>query len=254
MDPHELRKKCPRFRILIIGRANAGKTTLLKKVCMSMEDPEVFDVRGRKLDASVLEGTNERGEHNIENQLVFKSNPGFIFHDSRGFEAGSAAETEAVQAFISRRANMGQLQHQLHAIWYCLPTDTNRPLLKADEDFFNTTIRGKVPLVVIFTKFDALVSRAFQELRTFGHSLRVAHAQKAEKAETTYEEHFVKPLRSTTFPPSDFLHLAGIDKISGSCEQLIEKTALAVTDEALAALFVSVQQINVDLSIQHGLY
>jgi len=25
--------KCPHFRILIIGRANAGKTTILEKVC-----------------------------------------------------------------------------------------------------------------------------------------------------------------------------------------------------------------------------
>ena len=27
------RAKCPNFRILIIGRANAGKTTILEKVC-----------------------------------------------------------------------------------------------------------------------------------------------------------------------------------------------------------------------------
>jgi hypothetical protein len=25
--------KCPHFRILLIGRANAGKTTILEKVC-----------------------------------------------------------------------------------------------------------------------------------------------------------------------------------------------------------------------------
>ena len=25
--------RCPRFRILVIGRANAGKTTILEKVC-----------------------------------------------------------------------------------------------------------------------------------------------------------------------------------------------------------------------------
>lgn len=27
------RYKCPHFRILVIGRANAGKTTILEKVC-----------------------------------------------------------------------------------------------------------------------------------------------------------------------------------------------------------------------------
>ena len=35
MDLQMLQKHylCPQFRILIIGRANAGKTTILEKVC-----------------------------------------------------------------------------------------------------------------------------------------------------------------------------------------------------------------------------
>ena len=35
----KLRAKYTHFRILIIGRANAGKTTLLKRVCNTREDP-----------------------------------------------------------------------------------------------------------------------------------------------------------------------------------------------------------------------
>ena len=35
----KLRAKYTHFRILIIGRANAGKTTLLKRVCNTWEDP-----------------------------------------------------------------------------------------------------------------------------------------------------------------------------------------------------------------------
>ena len=41
-DPKEtakLRAKYTHFRILVIGRANAGKTTLLKRVCNTKEDP-----------------------------------------------------------------------------------------------------------------------------------------------------------------------------------------------------------------------
>ncbi|KAG5351508.1 hypothetical protein C0989_006205 [Termitomyces sp. Mn162] len=37
------RKRAERFRILIIGRANSGKTTILKRVCNSTEDPEILD-------------------------------------------------------------------------------------------------------------------------------------------------------------------------------------------------------------------
>ena len=59
----------------------------------------------------------QRGQHNIENEMVFRSNPGFIFHDSRGFEAGGKAELNAVKEFINRRSKEKDLQCQVHAIW-----------------------------------------------------------------------------------------------------------------------------------------
>ena len=31
-----------KFRVLIIGRANAGKTTILKRVCDTTESPEIY--------------------------------------------------------------------------------------------------------------------------------------------------------------------------------------------------------------------
>ncbi|KAG6327883.1 hypothetical protein ID866_11206, partial [Astraeus odoratus] len=72
-----------------MGRANAGKTTILQRVCNTTEDPEIFDGNGNKVDAATVQGSLTRGEHNIEDELVFRSNPGFVFHDSCGFEAGS---------------------------------------------------------------------------------------------------------------------------------------------------------------------
>jgi len=41
----KLRAKYTHFRILVIGRANAGKTTLLKRVCKTNEDPVYSKVR-----------------------------------------------------------------------------------------------------------------------------------------------------------------------------------------------------------------
>ncbi|KAG6327715.1 hypothetical protein ID866_11374, partial [Astraeus odoratus] len=80
-----------RFQVLIIGRANAGKTTLLQTVCNTTDLPEVFDGKGNKvLDVTFL----HHGYHNIENQSVFHSNLGFIFHDSCGLESGSVNELE----------------------------------------------------------------------------------------------------------------------------------------------------------------
>lgn len=44
----KLRAKYTRFRILVIGRANAGKTTLLKRVCNTTDEPSIYD-EGRNL-------------------------------------------------------------------------------------------------------------------------------------------------------------------------------------------------------------
>ena len=44
----KLRAKYTHFRILVIGRANAGKTTLLKRVCNTTEEPSIYD-KGKNL-------------------------------------------------------------------------------------------------------------------------------------------------------------------------------------------------------------
>src|SRR5437016_8729280 len=45
----KLRAKYTHFRILVIGRANAGKTTLLKRVCNTTEDPCIYDEKNHNL-------------------------------------------------------------------------------------------------------------------------------------------------------------------------------------------------------------
>ena len=51
LDPAEIRNECPQFRILVIGKANAGKTTILRKVCNAKADekPIVYDGEGKKV-------------------------------------------------------------------------------------------------------------------------------------------------------------------------------------------------------------
>ena len=49
MEIENLRERFGRFRILVIGWANAGKTTILKKIYDSTEDPEIYDAEGRKI-------------------------------------------------------------------------------------------------------------------------------------------------------------------------------------------------------------
>ncbi|KDQ50607.1 hypothetical protein JAAARDRAFT_41918 [Jaapia argillacea MUCL 33604] len=167
-DIIKIRQLYHRFRVLIIGKANSGKTTILQKMCDTTEQPIVRDQDGNEIDPSLLEGpTALRGHHHIEYEVTFASNPAFVFHDSRGFEAGSTSEMQAVYDFIESRAKSGDLEKQLHVIWYCIPTDGARVLSPAEANFFNHG-RGNVPVIAVFTKWDGLVLKVYNELRNQG--------------------------------------------------------------------------------------
>jgi GTPase SAR1 family protein len=134
LSAEAIRRECPQFRILIIGKANAGKTTILRKVCNAKPDakPVIYDAEGNEIDkqgvksrfslykavqrmkgrstdvpnpaigtlnssTDVLNPSTQRGEHNIEYQLTYPSS-NFIFHDSRGIEAGSEDELDVVNS------------------------------------------------------------------------------------------------------------------------------------------------------------
>jgi hypothetical protein len=51
LSAEAIRAECPQFRILIIGKANAGKTTILRKVCNVKPDvkPIVYDAEGKEV-------------------------------------------------------------------------------------------------------------------------------------------------------------------------------------------------------------
>jgi hypothetical protein len=78
-------------------------------------------VRRPCIDIGYNISSPQRGEHDIENQMIFEGNPGFVFHDSRGFEAGGDRELKIVQQFIQQRSKARNVNKQLHAIW-CVGT------------------------------------------------------------------------------------------------------------------------------------
>ena len=49
---YDLRARYSHFRILVIGRANAGKTTVLQRVCNTTEDPCIYDENNKNLVCS----------------------------------------------------------------------------------------------------------------------------------------------------------------------------------------------------------
>ena len=152
--------RCPHFRILIIGRANAGKTTILEKVCGVEKGtkPVIIHAKDGKLNESLMHPPSDIlllldsrlkpcGTHLIPSieasqwcttlvcsLIGIKCQRGdhdiehgitykgsnFIFHDSQGFESGAKEEIEIVWDFIEKQSAATKLKDQLHVIWYHL--------------------------------------------------------------------------------------------------------------------------------------
>jgi hypothetical protein len=77
----------------------------------------------------------QRGEHDINDELIFMNYDGYIFHDSRGFEAGGADELETVQEFVKRKSQENRLKDRLHAIWFVLSCICSCKLTKSRLPF-----------------------------------------------------------------------------------------------------------------------
>ncbi|KDQ16454.1 hypothetical protein BOTBODRAFT_249259 [Botryobasidium botryosum FD-172 SS1] len=297
-----------RFRILVIGRANAGKTTILRAVCGAKGEPNVYDQDGNKMatvpdarpeeapDATVagnetrparsihsrllcgaldsvfasdlppvsnfgptnpiLLPSSLRGEHNIEYSLVFPSSPGFVFHDSRGFESGAVEELELVREFIQKKASLGSIKNQLHAIWYCFSTDNNRFMTTADQEFFNTIDTGTVPVIAIFTKFDALDAAAFSTLFEQGVPFVEAQKRAPEHAQEQFDQNLLPLIKKLVHPPKAVVCLRNMHNkhspgvIQKAASELIECTSAALDDGALKVLLVQAQHVNLELCMK----
>lgn len=148
----ELQQKYKHFRILVIGRANAGKTTLLKQVCNTTEELCIYNEEKKSLVCFHSDNSNpqanfqrvitvganwrcnhhlrvlnvyipidfvdQHGIHDIHCLFAFANNLQFIFHDSPGFEKGDGTQLKEVQDFIKQHAKATDVEDQLHAIWY----------------------------------------------------------------------------------------------------------------------------------------
>jgi len=251
-----IREMFGHFRILIIGRANAGKTTILRAICNSTEDPEVYDGDGEKIDLSQVEGTTGRGLHDIENELVFRSNDNFVFHDSQGFEAGGVEEFRRMKEFIADRAKTTFLRKRIHAIWYCIPMDKlDRAIQFSEEWFFKECDPGNIPVVVLFTKFDALLTVAMGHLT--GGDRKLPRDEKVAKAQLLIEGIFDEAdvwgrLSRMKHAPKSCVRIEGMDKSTKGCNIILDNTAKALDEDALQMLFVAAQQTNVALCVRYA--
>ncbi|KAG1758363.1 hypothetical protein EDD22DRAFT_196711 [Suillus occidentalis] len=251
----DLRERIGHFRVLIIGRRNAGKTTILQKVCNTKDNPEIYDTEGRKIPV-VLESSIERGNHDIKNAMVFRSNPGFVFHDSCGFELGFEGEFEDMKKFISERVHVTKLEERIHAIWYCIPMDDwTRTFQSAEKKFFLECDTGRVPVIVVFTKFAELHSVAYGELKEQLEGL--SEEECSRRIEQRVEELFENTgILSRVSDPNNrarakyYVCLEDMTEPNANCNNLLQSTTFALDDKELRLCLVSTQQSNLELCIK----
>ncbi|KAI6042222.1 hypothetical protein EDC04DRAFT_3088680 [Pisolithus marmoratus] len=145
----ELRRICPRIRILVVGKSGVGKSTLINRI---------FGV------ATANVSKDRPGEADIEKEFTSPQNERLILHDSKGFEPGDGGNYDTVKSFIEKRKKMPDVKDQLHAVWLCfqIPISTygERLLEDAAEAFLTIgkEVLGNIPTIIVFTKYDRLVT------------------------------------------------------------------------------------------------
>ncbi|KAJ7487979.1 hypothetical protein FB451DRAFT_1025474 [Mycena latifolia] len=249
----EIKERCPRFQILVIGRRNAGKTTILKKMCGSDgSDLEIINVNWGKVASSTT--MPQRGMSDIENEITFKSNPLFVFHDSRGIEAGAEHEqnsplsTKYLWNFLEKRSKETRIRDQVHAIWFCIPMDNPRaPSAEFELAFFN----AKLPVIAVFTKFESLIDEAYDNLPEDDDSSDAERDKEAcNVAQSKFEATVLKAIQSTKYPPNQLVQLQNLHETATECVALTEKTYAAIQDETLSDLFALVQKKSAGIGNQ----
>ncbi|KAH9029723.1 GTP-binding protein [Lactarius hengduanensis] len=246
MDTQHASRRIPKvqFRVLIIGRANAGKTSILQRVCNTTDSPFIYQGRGLEREKVALDLSMDRGEHSIDNELVFSNQEGYIFHDSRGIESGGIEELRILQQFIRRKCGERQLRDRLHAIWYCTPMDNQRPQL--DLKFFKDICPDQnVPVIAVFTKYDQFRRNVQIYVEDFGSP----DDNVFDVADKQFQEHYLCPLgKEVRYVRLEKMHMQNM-----RCDELIETTAAALNDDIVGLMLLAVQRGDLKLSVKTAL-
>ncbi|KAF8351702.1 hypothetical protein F5887DRAFT_912399 [Amanita rubescens] len=207
--------KCPYFRILVMGRANAGKTTILEKVCGVARGTQpiiIYDMSNEEI--------NPNETHMIPSIEVLKS--------------GARDELEIVQNFIAKRSACSSVKGSVAC------------------NLVSSLHYTLFPLVVVFTKFDGQIIQEGGKLDDIEED-GVKWDMAKKNAEITFQRVYLPKIFDTKHPPRAYVRLEDMDLPEKNCPELTEKTADAIDDSSLQELFVLTQRNNIGLCVKAGL-
>jgi hypothetical protein len=124
----------------------------------------------------------------------------------------------------------------------------------------------------LFTKFDALDDKAYDDLEKGGASWEEAERQAPVRAVADFEKVHLGSLYGKRYPPKGHIYLRGMgtftfmwikstqfdisspdmNKPETNCRELTARTAAVLDNENLQLLFVSTQRNNLELCIEYA--
>ncbi|KAJ7718993.1 hypothetical protein B0H16DRAFT_1739671 [Mycena metata] len=222
-------ESCPKFRILLIGRSGVGKSALINAI----------------EEHGIQPGTVP----DINHEFVLPNNPRLVFHDSQGFSHGDGQNFETVLRFIRERGERPQLENRLHVIWLCteIPIYGGSLFQTAEERILHSSDL-KVPIVIVFTKFDKPVNKIRRKLPKTVDRDKVARDAAKDKFQKDYAE-------SLSTLPASIPHVEVSKHIDfkDTLDRLVDLTEKEVKG-AMSYVWASSQCPSADLKIKASIH
>ncbi|KAK2459358.1 hypothetical protein APHAL10511_008625, partial [Amanita phalloides] len=209
----KIAQECPKFRILVIGRSGTGKSSLINAI----------------FKASIADVQNDKaGNADIHKEITSEHNEHFILHDSLGYEPGDNDKFDILKTFIVERSQKKLVADKLHAIWLCIsvPHASSRFLETGDENIFELfqLKENKVPIIVVFTKFDLMVVNAKVSLIKNGVAKEQIPQKSEELAKKTFENEYGKSFKTNYRKVIDERYVVVSTYRSESLQHLVDIT------------------------------
>ncbi|KAH0421262.1 hypothetical protein CcaCcLH18_13537 [Colletotrichum camelliae] len=219
-------------RILICGNTGVGKSTLLNRV---------FGI------AMTQENSNQRGEHDIEEAFESDLHPGIIIHDSEGFQAGNSKEVSAFKKFLKARSGSPDIKQNLHAIWLCIDTDTDRPVQSALANVLQEVIEicPLTPVVIVGTKKDKYL--------LFNRG-QLGETELLSAREAIFSQKFAEEPETSPFWPELEAKFAFVSKDDqDSIKALIQMTMESFSSPIVSEAMVAAQVPDIDAKMDQAI-
>ncbi|KAF8259474.1 hypothetical protein EI94DRAFT_1751443 [Lactarius quietus] len=104
-----------------------------------------------------------------------------------------------------------------------------------------------VPVIAVFTKYDQFLCNV--EMDMFDEPDKYPSDDVDKVAKKLFQDHYLRPLGDD----AKYVRLENMQKSDSRCDVLVEETAAALNEDAVALMLLAVQKGNIGLSVKEAL-